>query len=87
MVDQKLLSELAQKFFNNMPADLKTNIGLFKEDTEQTVKIMIEQTFKNLDLVTREQFDIQSKVLAKTRLQLNELQSKIQHLENLLTNK
>ena len=79
MIDKHLLSELADKLFNNLPNS--SNLNLFKEDITKTFKLVLEQSFSNLDLVTREQFDIQAKVLAKTREQLDSLSKKVEELE------
>jgi BMFP domain-containing protein YqiC len=43
---------------------------------------MMSQGFQRMDLVTREEFDIQSKVLAKTREKLEALEAKVAALEN-----
>jgi len=40
------------------------------------------QGFQKLDLVTREEFDLQTQVLAKTRAKLEELEAKVNALEN-----
>lgn len=83
MIDQKLFVELAEKLFNNLPgaATSKNNFGLFKEDITKTFKAVLEQTFSDLDLVTKQQFDIQAKVLAKTREQLDLLTQQVTELE------
>jgi hypothetical protein len=47
----------------------------------------MQQGFQKMDLVTREEFDIQVQVLAKTRAKLEELEAKIAALEaKLLSN-
>jgi BMFP domain-containing protein YqiC len=42
---------------------------------------MLTQGFSKLDLVTREEFDIQSQVLAKTRAKLEALEARVAELE------
>ncbi|MEY3831322.1 MAG: hypothetical protein RJA82_269, partial [Pseudomonadota bacterium] len=42
---------------------------------------MMSQGFQRMDLVTREEFDIQSRVLAKTREKLEALEAKVADLE------
>jgi BMFP domain-containing protein YqiC len=42
---------------------------------------MMSQGFQRMDLVTREEFDIQSRVLAKTREKLEALEAKVTELE------
>ncbi|ODN65184.1 phosphoheptose isomerase, partial [Burkholderia cenocepacia] len=45
------------------------------KDVERNVKAMLSQGFSKLDLVTREEFDTQAQVLARTRVRLEELES------------
>lgn len=57
------------------------------KDIEKNVKGLMQQGFQKMDLVTREEFDIQVQVLAKTRSKLEELEEKVAALEaKLLTN-
>jgi BMFP domain-containing protein YqiC len=69
-------------FFN----DLQTKINQAIEsspakDIERNVKAMMTQGFSKLDLVTREEFDIQAQVLAKTRARLELLETRLAELE------
>lgn len=80
MIDQKLLSELAEKLYKKLPSG--NNLNLFKEDITSMFRLVLEQSFSELDLVTRQQFDIQSKVLIKTREQLDRLSAKVKQLED-----
>ena len=51
------------------------------KDIEKNVKAMMTQGFSKLDLVTREEFDIQNQVLAKTRARLEALEARLAELE------
>ena len=51
------------------------------KDIERNVKAMMTQGFSKLDLVTREEFDIQAQVLAKTRAKLEALEARVAELE------
>jgi hypothetical protein len=51
------------------------------KDVEKNVKAMLSQGFSKLDLVTREEFDIQTQVLAKTRAKLEALEARVAELE------
>ena len=51
------------------------------KDLEKNVKAMMSQGFAKLDLVTREEFDIQAQVLAKTREKLEALEKRVAELE------
>ncbi|WP_371817480.1 accessory factor UbiK family protein [Polynucleobacter sp. MWH-Spelu-300-X4] len=52
------------------------------KDLEKNVRGLMTQGFQKLDLVTREEFDLQTQVLARTRAKLEELEAKITALEN-----
>jgi ubiquinone biosynthesis accessory factor UbiK len=54
------------------------------KDVERNVKAMLSQGFSKLDLVTREEFDTQAQVLARTRLRLEELERRVAELEQKL---
>ena len=51
------------------------------KDIEKNVKAMMAQGFSKLDLVTREEFDVQAQVLAKTRARLEALEAQVAALE------
>lgn len=55
------------------------------KDIERNVKAAMTQGFAKLDLVTREEFDIQAQVLAKTRAKLEALELRVAELEARLT--
>ena len=75
---------------NNFFNDLQGKINQAFEnspakDIERNVKAMMTQGFSKLDLVTREEFDIQAQVLAKTRAKLEALELRVAELEAKLT--
>ena len=51
------------------------------KDVEKNVRSLMTQGFQKLDLVTREEFDLQAQVLARTRAKLEELETKVLALE------
>ncbi len=53
-------------------------------DLEKNMKAMLNQGFAKLDLLTREEFEIQSEVLARTRAKLEALENRVAELENRL---
>ncbi|OON64504.1 phosphoheptose isomerase [Massilia sp. KIM] len=69
-------------FFNDLQG--KINQALESgpaKDIERNVKAVMTQGFAKLDLVTREEFDIQAQVLAKTRAKLDALELRVAELE------
>ena len=71
---------------NQIFTDIQTKINEALEnspakDLEKNVKAMMSLGFAKLDLVTREEFDIQAQVLAKTRAKLEALEARVAALE------
>lgn len=73
-------------FFNDLQSKINQAIeNSPAKDIEKNVKSMMTQGFARLDLVTREEFDIQAQVLAKTRAKLEALEARVAELEARLT--
>jgi len=77
---------------SNFINDMQNKINQILEnspakDIEKNVKAMMTQGFSKLDLVTREEFDVQSQVLANTRAKLEALEAQVAILEAQLKNK
>lgn len=51
------------------------------KDMERNVRAMLTSMFARLDLVTREEFDVQTELLARTRAQLEALEARVARLE------
>lgn len=73
---------LNTKIFDDLSAKLSeaANSGPAK-DIEKNVRALLAQGFSKLDLVTREEFDVQTQVLARAREQLMVLEARIAELE------
>ena len=52
-----------------------------REDLEQNFRGVLRASLGKLDLVTREEFEVQEAVLAKTRAKLEALEAKVRQLE------
>ena len=50
-------------------------------DLEKNLKALMSQGFAKLDLLTREEFDVQTEVLARTRVKLELLEARVAELE------
>jgi len=50
-------------------------------EVQKNIRALLTQQFARLDLVTREEFDVQTKVLGRTRAKLEELERKLAELE------
>ena len=75
-------------FFNDLQQKVNQVIeNSPAKDIEKNVKAMMTQGFAKLDLVTREEFDIQAQVLAKARAKLDLMESRLAELEAKLADK
>ncbi|HGU7231876.1 TPA: accessory factor UbiK family protein [Legionella pneumophila] len=74
MFDPKQFDELANKLFATLPTSLQN----FEKEIQQKFKEVLQSTFSRMDLVTREEFDVQCKVLARTREKLEQLQHQLE---------
>lgn len=71
------LKELVEKLCAALPTQLQS----MKKDVEKNFHAVVKNTFNKLDLVTREEFDAQTKVLARTRQKIETLAKEIEKLE------
>ena len=78
MFDPKNFDELAKKLFATLPTSLQN----FENDIQQKFRDVLQSTFTRMDLITREEFDVQCKVLARTREKLDQLQHQVNELLN-----
>ncbi|MGK0398805.1 MAG: BMFP domain-containing protein YqiC [Gammaproteobacteria bacterium] len=65
---------------------LPSGLQQVKSDFEAQIKTLLQQQLAQLDFVSREEFDIQSRVLQRTRAKLEALESKLDQLEKTLSN-
>jgi ubiquinone biosynthesis accessory factor UbiK len=75
--DPKSLDELARKLADAVPPGL----AALRDDLERNFKAVLQGGLAKLDLVTRQEFDIQAAVLRRSRERLEELEKRIAALE------
>ena len=75
--DPKSLDDLARRLADAVPPGLTA----LKNDLEQNFKAVLQSGLARLDLVTRQEFDVQSGVLRRSRERLEELEARIAALE------
>lgn len=78
MLDPKQLDELAQRLALSLPKGVQT----LRDDLARGLRASLEAGLTRLDLVSREEFDVQSAVLARTREKLGHLEARIAELES-----
>jgi len=77
MIDLKFIDELSRKLSESLPP----GITQLRDETNEQFRLVLRRAFERMNLVTREEFDTQSAVLARTREKLESLQKQIQELE------
>ncbi len=77
MIDPKKIEEMANKFSQSIPSGAKA----FQKDIEDSFKQVLQSLIAKMDLVTREEFDVQKKVLARTREKIEGLEKLLADLE------
>ncbi|QYK01173.1 ubiquinone biosynthesis accessory factor UbiK [Shewanella psychrotolerans] len=77
MINPKKIEEVAKQLSENLPSGLKQFAGEFEEKSKQ----ILQNQLMKLDVVSREEFDVQQHVLLKTREKLETLQKQVDTLE------
>ena len=77
MLDPKFLDDIARRLSGAMPPAAKAA----QADLEKNLRAATRAVFDKMDLVTREEFDVQSKVLARSRAKLEQLEKQVAELE------
>lgn len=82
MFDTKTIDEITNRLAGAIPPGLNN----LKEDMEKNFRAILQSTLAKLDLVTREEFEVQKLVLAKTRSKLEDLEKRVAHMEQQIVN-
>lgn len=77
MFDPKAIDDIASR----LTAVLPSNLNAIKEDMDKNFHIVLQAALGKLDLVTREEFEVQKAVLAKTRSKLETLEQRVATIE------
>lgn len=70
------IENIARRLAESVPEGLRS----VRDDLEQNFRSVLQASLSKLDLVTREEFEVQQAVLAKTRAKLEELEAKLDEL-------
>ena len=83
MIDLSQLDDLARRLSSLVPPSLRQPLSNeAREELQQNFKSVLQAGLGKLDLVTREEFDVQRAVLLRTREQLEALQRSVAELES-----
>ena len=81
-IDLAHIDELARRLSSLVPTGLRGHAtGELREELQQNFKSVLQTGLGKLDLVTRDEFDVQRAVLLRTRDKVNELQRAIDQIE------
>lgn len=72
------IQEITKKVLDALPVDFSE----IHADLQEKIKLTLQASLSKLDLVTREEFDVQSHVLAKTREKIEILEKQVRQLLN-----
>ena len=75
--DPRLIEDLARRLAGSVPE----GVTALRRDLEQNFKGVLQAGLAKFDLVTREEFDVQTAVLRRTREKLEQLEAKLRELE------
>lgn len=78
MIDTRFLDEVSRKISSALPDGIK----MMQDDLEKNIKAILQSSFEKMNLVSREEFDVQAALLARTRQKLDEIEKQIARLEN-----
>ena len=76
-MDRQFVEGLARRLADSVPGNLRSA----GEDLEQNFRGLLQSAFEKMELVSREEFDIQRKVLERTREKLEALEARIAEIE------
>ena len=80
MPDSRIFDDIARRLSNAMPASAQA----VQNDLEKNLRAAAQAAFVRLDLVTREEFDVQRKLLARSRAKIELLEKRVAELETKL---
>ena len=79
-----MLKEKIETAISDITKILPEDLNMLKEDLEKNLRATLNATFSKMEIVTREEFDIQASLLSRTREKLEALQEKLSELEKQL---
>ncbi len=77
MIKPQVLDDMARRISEALPEGMQE----LKQDIDRQVQISLQNAFQRMDLVTREEFDVQAAVLRRTRERLEALEKRVAELE------
>ena len=72
-MESNKIKDLVESILSLLPK----NADEIKDDVKDNIRILLNDYLRKIDVVTKEEFDVQKEVLSKTRSKLEELETKI----------
>jgi hypothetical protein len=76
-MDSIRIDEIARRLLESLPPGLHT----LREDAENNFRAVLRASLSKLDLVARDEFDAQTRVLERTRVRVEELEKRLEAME------
>jgi ubiquinone biosynthesis accessory factor UbiK len=80
MMDNFRIDQIARRLFESVPPAMRS----MQQDLESNFRAVLRGSLGKLDLVTRDEFDTQTRVLERTRSRLEQLEAQVRELERAL---
>jgi ubiquinone biosynthesis accessory factor UbiK len=80
-MDSFRIDDIARRLFEGLPEAART----MRRDVESNFRAVLQSSLGKLDLTTREEFEVQSKVLERTRARIEQLELRVAALEQRLS--
>ena len=77
---EHIIDDLADRLASMLPKGVQE----LREDFEKNARAVLNSAFSKMELVTREEFDVQSQVLVRTRMKLEAMEKRVTELEQKL---
>jgi len=78
LIDHKTIDDLTRRIGEALPDGIRN----LQQDIDKNIRAILTSTFARLDLVTREELEVQKEVLARTRSRVEALEQKLAELES-----
>lgn len=78
LIDARRLDDFVRRITDGLPPD----VAVLKGDLERNLRTVVQSALSRMDVVTREEFDVQRAVLARTREKLEQLETRVAELES-----
>lgn len=82
MIDPKKIEDIARQVHDALPKGVRE----FGEDMEKKIRLALQSQLSKLDVVNREEFDVQTQVLLRSREKLAQLEKRVSELEAKMAN-